>query len=82
MPSPPSPPQVSPEHPIFIRRGDARIEVDRLIAELGVSPADAGLHKYLYVAKADQTVVMVVGRSSPLANALRGRPDWSEPMER
>ena len=83
MPTPPQPtgPQ-TPELPVFIKRGDARAEVDRLLAELGATPAQAGLHKYLFVTKADQTVVMVASRSSPIAGALRGRSGWMEPMER
>jgi len=67
--------------PVFVRRGDARSEIDRLVAELGTAPEAAGLHKYIYAAKADQTVVMVASRSAPLAGALRGRAGWIEPVE-
>ena len=67
--------------PVFIRRGDARAEVDRLIADLRMPPEQAGLHKYIYASKADQTVVMLAGRSVPLADALRGRAGWLEPVE-
>lgn len=83
MSTPPPPAdQQAPELPVFIKRGDARGEVDRLLAELGATPAEAGFHKYLFVTKADQTVVMVASRSSPIAGALRGRAGWVEPMER
>ncbi|HEX2093465.1 MAG TPA: hypothetical protein VHG28_13755 [Longimicrobiaceae bacterium] len=40
---------------------------------------DFGFHKYLFVTKADSTVVMVESPQSPLACALRGRPGWQEP---
>ncbi len=72
----------SAEKHVFMRRGDARSEVDRLLAELkrGHGPdADPGFHKYMYVAKADSTVVMVESAASPLAHLLRGRPGWTEP---
>ena len=68
-------------YPVFLRRGDARPEVESLVAGLAAGPGGAGLHKYLYAAAADQTVVMVTSRDVPLARALRGRPGWSEPME-
>ncbi len=73
-----------PAYPVFIKRGDARAEVDRLLEELkrahGSAEA-AGFHKYLHVTKADQTVVFVTGRETPLAAALRGRAGWQEPRE-
>lgn len=65
-------------YPVFVRRGDAREEVDEIIAELGVSAADAGLHKCLFVAQAHQTVVMVSAAGCPLAEALRARNAWNE----
>ncbi len=73
-----------PEYPVFIKRGDARPEVDRLLAELKRthgSAGHAGFHKYLYVSKAGQTVVMVTGRDTPLPAALRGRVGWQEPLD-
>lgn len=78
---PGSPPEPDPEYPVFVRRGDARPEVDRLLAELQSAPDQAGFHKYVYVARADQTVVMVATRDAPLARALRAREGWSEPKE-
>jgi hypothetical protein len=71
----------SPEYPVFIKRGDARAEVDQLVSQLQTTPEDAGLHKYIHVSKADQTVVMVTRRGAPLAEALRGRKGWAEPSE-
>lgn len=73
-----------PEYPVFIKRGDARAEVDRILEELkrahGSAEA-AGFQKYLHVSKANQTVVMVTGRETPLAAVLRGRAGWLEPTE-
>jgi len=70
------------EYPVFIKRGDARAEVDQLLAELRTKYGEAtGFHKFLYVTRAEQTVVMITDRSSPLAAALRGRRGWSEPGE-
>lgn len=69
-----------PEYPVFVKRGDARSEVDVAARELGISAASAGLHKAIYAARADQTVVLVTSRDSPLAAALRGR-GWAEPTE-
>lgn len=67
------------EFHVFIRRGDARAEVDSLLRQLGSTPEAAGMHKYIFVAKADQTVVMLVGPDVPLAQSLRGRAGWQEP---
>lgn len=74
-----------PAHPVFIKRGDARSEVDRLLEELKRAHGSAeavGFHKYIHVTKADQTVVFVTGRDTPLAAALRGRAGWQEPQEK
>lgn len=68
-------------YPVFIKRGDARAEVDGLLARLGETPDRAGFRKYMYVAKADQTVVMVLQRDAPLAAALRAERGWIEPVE-
>ena len=72
----------SPEYHVFTRKGDSRAEVDRLLAELKRAhgaDVDAGFHKYMYVSKADMTVVMVHAADSLLAAALRARPGWTEP---
>lgn len=71
----------APYH-VFIKKGDARGEVDAALKALqgrGISREDAGFHKYMHVTQAEQTVVMVQRRDSPLAAELRGRPGWSEP---
>ena len=70
-----------PAFPVFIRSGDARAEVDRIIASLGLTPEEAGLHRQIYALQASQTVVMTTRRDAPLAEALRGRPEWTEPVE-
>ena len=54
--------------------------MDGLVAGLG-GAGPAGFRKYFFVAKADQTVVMVESRGSPLAASLRSRPGWTEPLE-
>lgn len=72
----------TPEYHVFTRRGDSRSEVDRLLAELKRAhgaDVDAGFHKYMYVTKADLTVVMLHPGESLLSRALRGRPGWTEP---
>lgn len=71
-----------PEYHVFTRKGDSRSEVDRLLAELKRAhgaDVDAGFHKYMYVSKADMTVVMLHPGESLLSRALRGRPGWTEP---
>jgi hypothetical protein len=70
----------APEYPVFTRRGDARREVDELVRGLAKSPTEAGLHKAIYAAQADQTVVLVTDRKAPLASALRAT-GWQEPRE-
>ena len=74
-----SPP--APVFPVFIKRGDALAEVERLVEELKRTSATPGVRKYFFVAKANQTVVMTEGRDTPLAEALRKRPGWTEPIE-
>lgn len=72
----------APEYHVLVRKGDARSEVDRLLAELKRAhgaDVDAGFHKYMYVTKSDMTVVMARAADSLLAAALRGRPGWTEP---
>lgn len=67
------------EYHVFVKRGDARAEVDSLLKELGAGPEGAGFHKYIYVAQAHQTAVMLTGPDAALAGALRGRKGWQEP---
>ena len=69
------------EYPVFIKKGDARREVEAIARELGMTDAAAaGLHKSIYAAKADQTVVLVTRRDSPLADRLRAG-GWQEPRD-
>ncbi|MBV9774477.1 MAG: hypothetical protein JO040_11035 [Gemmatimonadetes bacterium] len=67
---------------VLTHRGDARPEVDRVLAELKRAhgpDAPTGFHKYLFVTKAESTVVMVDGPDAPVARALRARGRWQEP---
>ena len=70
----------APEYPVFVKRGDARGEVESAARGLGMTASAAGLHKVIFAARADQTVVMVTTREAPLAGALRTL-GWSEPMD-
>ena len=67
------------EYHVLIKQGDARAEVDALLRELGLTGDAAGMHKYIFAAQANQTVVMTTDRTAPLAAALRGRRGWQEP---
>lgn len=69
------------ELPVFIKRGDFRAEVDALFRELALSPEEAGFQKYIYATQANQTVVMTTSRDAPVAQALRRRPGWLEPLD-
>lgn len=80
MTQPLDPSPAAGEYPVFIKRGDARNEVDALARASGGSPALAGLHKAIYAAQADQTVVMTTHRDAPIAARLRGA-GWLEPRE-
>jgi hypothetical protein len=67
---------------VFTKDGDALAEVDdalRALAARGVTREASGFAKYLHVTQAQQTVVMLESRESPLAAELRGRPGWREP---
>ena len=69
-------------HHVFTKKGDARAEVDKALAEMKrmYGPdVDVGFGKYMYVTKADMTVVMVGAADSLLAGVLRRRPGWTEP---
>jgi hypothetical protein len=72
----------APESHVFTKKGDARAEVDRALAEMKRMhgpDVDTGFNKYMYVTKADMTVVMVGAADSLVATALRGRAGWTEP---
>ncbi|HEX2202388.1 MAG TPA: hypothetical protein VHG91_03780 [Longimicrobium sp.] len=71
----------APRH-VFLKRGDARGEVDAALARLaarGVSREASGFDKCIHVTQAEQTVLMVDGRDSPLAAEMRGAAGWMEP---
>jgi hypothetical protein len=65
---------------VLTREGDGTREVEAAIAHHG-SPERAGLHRYFYVSRANQTVVMTVDQDSPLAAVLRELGGWSEPRD-
>ncbi|HEX6927450.1 MAG TPA: hypothetical protein VF167_18650 [Longimicrobiaceae bacterium] len=67
-------------YPVFRKDGDARGEVQELVRTLGGDGPRIGLHKTIYAARADQTVVLVTDRESRLASELRTR-GWSEPRD-
>lgn len=67
---------------VFTRAGDAVRDVEAAVDALkarGISKADAGLYKCMYVTRADQTVLMTESRESALASEIRGRGGWAEP---
>jgi hypothetical protein len=67
---------------VLTRPGDGLAEVDAALAALaarGVDREASGFRKAFFVTRADQTVVMVSGRDTPLAGELRGRSGWREP---
>lgn len=73
---------MSDPYHVFIKGGDALREVEGALDALrkrGVSRADAGLYKCMYVTRANQTVLMTESRDTALAAEMRGRPGWSEP---
>lgn len=67
-------------YPVFRKDGDARHEVEGLVRALGGNGPRIGLHKTIYAARADQTVVLVTDREAPLARELRAH-GWSEPRD-
>lgn len=76
---------MSEAYHVFTRQGDAVRDVEAALGALqarGVSKADAGLYKCMYVTRADQTVLMTESRDTALANEVRSRGGWSEPGDR
>lgn len=65
---------------VLTKKGNAEAEIDQTLRELG-SPDHAGLHRYFFVSRANQTVVMAASGDSPIARALRSRSGWLEPGE-
>ena len=67
---------------IFTRAGDGTRDVEGVLRDLaarGLSAEAAGYVKHLVVTRADQTVVFLVSRDAPFADALRRLPAWREP---
>lgn len=71
----------SVEYHVLTRRGDALSDIEREVSRLGSREA-AGLHRYFYVSRANQTVVMATHADAPIAKALRALPAWDEPSGR
>ena len=65
---------------VLTRDGDGTGEIEAALRTAG-SPQSAGLHKYFYVARANQTVVMATSPDAAIAVALRGLPGWREPVD-
>ncbi len=73
---------MSEPYHVFIKGGDSVREVEAALDTLkgrGVTRADAGLYKCMYVTRANQTVLMTESRDTALAAEMRGRPGWTEP---
>jgi hypothetical protein len=72
-------------YPVFIKRGDALAELQRILSRLrgsgGATDEALGLHKAMHVARAAQTVVMVTTPDAPLAARLRSTDGWAEPSD-
>lgn len=68
------------DYPVFTKRGDARSELEAIAREVAGDPVTAGVHRSIYAARANQTVVLITDRNSPLAAALRAR-GWDEPRD-
>jgi hypothetical protein len=63
---------------VLTKKGDAQREVERIVASLGGND-NAGLHRYYYVSRANQSVVMTERPNSRLAEVLRSSGGWAEP---
>jgi len=66
------------EYLVLVREGDATREVTAAVRALGLTPEAAGLHRTLFVTRANQTVVMVTNVETPIAAALLAR-GWAAP---
>jgi len=66
------------QYVVLIRAGDAIAEVDQGLRSLGIAAEAAGLHRVLFVTRANQTVAMVHHLDTPIATLLLGR-GWTAP---
>ena len=65
---------------VLTKVGDASAEVEAALREIGGAEA-AGLHRHLYVTRANQTVVIAAGPESQIVKVLRRWPGWLEPSD-
>jgi hypothetical protein len=66
------------EYLVLVRQGDATREVTAALRDLGLAAEAAGLHRTLFVTRANQTVAMVQDADAPITAALLAR-GWAAP---
>ncbi len=66
------------EYHVLTTRGDMTGRVETALRELGLDAEGAGLHRFFYVTRANQTLAMVRDADCPHALRLRDL-GWSEP---
>lgn len=66
------------EFHVFTKRGDACGEIEAALRELGMDAPAAGLHRYFFVTRVNQTVALTGDARVPIAALLRDR-GWAEP---
>jgi hypothetical protein len=65
---------------VFVKAGDATAELQNALRELRLSEEKAGIHRHLFVTRANQSVVMVRDLDAPIVSLLR-RSGWSQPAD-
>ncbi len=68
----------TPRFFVLTHRGDAVDSVDTALAEQRLSREAAGVHRLLYVTRADQTVLMAHDEHAPVVPLLLAR-GWDAP---